>query len=341
MARRASVTVEQIREAIEDIAARGDRPETRAVREELGGMGDYSRIQAVLDEWREDQDTQRVLSIPEMPDVVRRAVDLIWPQAYRAADGLLETKRAAFENERLTYESAAREMAQEIAALEAARDAAEAEAERVREEVSALQQELESVGRERAADQATMTELRREVMELRGAQGLLENKMQEERDAWMEQRNELEKARIGLEIQAEQMVAALERSGEELRQARTEIETQAKTLTHVHETSDEINAALAAAEARVQVLSEQNAVLQDNQQARDTALSEWTQRAATAEAELKVLRETAAAREAEAIAAEGESLQLLPETEAPAARKRAARKRPRPERRKDGAEPDV
>ncbi|MDH3603232.1 MAG: DNA-binding protein [Candidatus Tectomicrobia bacterium] len=48
---------------------------------------------AVLDRWKSERTEQRSIAVPDVPDTLTRALQAVWPTAYRAADDLLEARR--------------------------------------------------------------------------------------------------------------------------------------------------------------------------------------------------------------------------------------------------------
>lgn len=164
------VSEDEILEAIERIAGREVEPQTRLIRAELGNTGDYSRIQAVLERYRAECTEQRSIAVPDVPEIVTRALQAVWPTAYKAADDLLEARRNAFEAERILYEQGRAEMMEEISRLENTRNTLEAAAEAQEAELQGLRQELEQSRRDLAASTARAQTLEQQIDTIRTEQ---------------------------------------------------------------------------------------------------------------------------------------------------------------------------
>ena len=288
---RRGVPDEEIHLAIEQIADRGEEPQTRQIRIELGNRGDYSRIQAVLDKWRAERGEQRPIVVPDIPDAVSRALQVIWSTAYKAADDLLETKRTALETERSQFEGRHAEMMQEIAQLEAQRNTAEALAEDRERESHALREELEHVRRDLAADRATLAELRRSFTQLGEEKQRVEGMLREQNALWLEQRSSLETAKAALETKAEQL-------GQDLEVVKHQADEQGSTITELRANLETERDVRVAAESQCSVMTQQFEALRGDYHQAAEGIRQWMERATTAEAELKARSKAAAPKRA-------------------------------------------
>lgn len=137
-----ALTVEQIHETADELAAKGERPTLAAVRTALGG-GSFTTISEALKTWRKAQSEEHELAEVQVPDTISERTQALQAAIWQAA--VAEAER------RLNAERDALQVAQETAAAEVseAREAVqtlEAEAEQAKAEIERLQNMALEIG---------------------------------------------------------------------------------------------------------------------------------------------------------------------------------------------------
>jgi len=121
----------------------------------------------VLAEWRKEQAKAVLPTVPAIPEGVSHLVRHLWAEAWKAADGVHEPERHAFQRERAEHERLRAEMGQEIARLDAELSRVETERESGRAALAKAGEKLERERVERAKAEATVRTLQAEPTELR------------------------------------------------------------------------------------------------------------------------------------------------------------------------------
>ena len=155
------VTAEQVIGAAEAIAAQGDRPSVRAVRERLG-TGSFNTIQRYLSEWRETrpQITQAAYEIPaqlanDFGKELRRGAEAATAELRaELSEAHAETKERAKDGESLELQVS--ELTETVDALTHERDTAAAEAAARLDQINGLADQLKQA---QAAAEAARTEV--------------------------------------------------------------------------------------------------------------------------------------------------------------------------------------
>jgi chromosome segregation ATPase len=153
----AGVTAEQVIAAAEAIAAQGDRPSVRAIRDRLE-TGSFNTIQRYLSEWRETRPliTQAAYELPaqlanDFGKELRRGAEAATAELRaELSEAHAETKERAKEGEAL--ESQLSELTEVVDALTHERDTAAAEAAARADEIRRLSEQLSD--EKRAAESA-------------------------------------------------------------------------------------------------------------------------------------------------------------------------------------------
>ena len=185
--RESGIKPEKIREVIQELEARREKPTFTAIRERLGG-GSYSTIAAVLTDWRREQAEAVRPVVPEMPEAITHLLRHLWAEAWKAADAVHEPERQARERDEIEHEKLRAEMGQEIARLEAELSQVESERESARAASTKAEEELEQERVERAKAENTVGILQTEVTELRAES----RKALETVTAWVERASRAE-----------------------------------------------------------------------------------------------------------------------------------------------------
>ena len=155
------VTAEQVIGAAEAIAAQGDRPSVRAVRERLG-TGSFNTIQRYLSEWRETrpQITQAAYEIPaqlanDFGKELRRGAEAATAELRaELSEAHAETKERAKDGESLELQVS--ELTETVQVLTHERDTAAAEAAARLDQINGLADQLKQA---QAAAEAARTEV--------------------------------------------------------------------------------------------------------------------------------------------------------------------------------------
>lgn len=163
---RPGIEPDKIREIIRELDAEGKAMSVTSIQQRLGS-GSYSTLSAVLAEWRKEQAKAVLPTVPAMPEGVSHLVEHLWAEAWKAADGVHEPERQAFQRERAEHEQLRAEKDQEIARLEAELSRVEAERESARAALAKAGEELERERVERAKAESTAGTLQAELTELR------------------------------------------------------------------------------------------------------------------------------------------------------------------------------
>jgi len=155
------VTAEQVIGAAEAIAAQGDRPSVRAVRERLG-TGSFNTIQRYLSEWRETrpQITQAAYEIPaqlanDFGKELRRGAEAATAELRaELSEAHAETKERAKDGESLELQVS--ELTETVQVLTHERDTAAADASARADQITGLTEQLKQA---RDAAEAARTEV--------------------------------------------------------------------------------------------------------------------------------------------------------------------------------------
>lgn len=241
MARKATVTADQVNAAADALKAEGIKPTSRAIRESLGNSACMGTINRLLQRWKGAQE-RPVVSAPELPPELYRALlDFVAAEATAARTVLeaelssqqhevsdlagenegqldtidtltaeLETVREQYARERQVSEQARTDLAKAQMRLEGLPRLEEA-AELARMELAKAQFRLESIPRLEEAAEVARTELFKAQLRLEGMTRLesdlstMRNELEQERHELGETRAELEEER-DLRIKAQQFI---------------------------------------------------------------------------------------------------------------------------------------
>ena len=120
---RPGITREQVFETADAIAREGVTPTVMAVRKRLGG-GSPNNITKWLSEWKAQNETTRIETLPPFPEPVEAAMRQVWGTAWKGAQEQLESEREALSTARKEIERERSEMLSEITRLDGEVEAA-------------------------------------------------------------------------------------------------------------------------------------------------------------------------------------------------------------------------
>ena len=241
---RQGVTAEQIKAAADAIAAEGQSPTIRAVRERLG-TGSPNTIQRHLSQWRESR-----------PQVAQAAYEL--PAELANSFGR-ELRRGA---EAATAELRAELGQAHVEATDLAEtgEGLETQIEELAEQVEVLTHERDTAAAEAAA---RADEIKRLVDQVR-----------REQDAAEAARTEVATARVKIETQADQLAEIKSQWGEQVASLKAEIGRYHERLEVVRDTAQQAQQAAAVAESRTQAQADKADDLKSQVSDLKTELSE-------------------------------------------------------------------
>ncbi len=239
----AGVTAEQVIAAAEAIAAQGDRPGVRAIRDRLE-TGSFNTIQRYLSEWRETR-----------PQITQAAYEL---PAHLANDFGKELRRGA--------EEATAELRSELSEAHAETKERAKEGEALEVQVAELKETGETLAHERdiaAADAAARAEQ---------VTGLAEQ-LKQAQDAAEAARTEVATARVKIETQADQITDIKQQAEKQADELKQRINAGAEKLDTARAGQQEAERTAAVAASEVKAESRRA----DQAEQRETATSERLQ----------------------------------------------------------------
>ena len=241
---RQGVTAEQIKAAADAIAAEGQSPTIRAVRERLG-TGSPNTIQRHLSQWRESR-----------PQVTQAAYEL--PAELANSFGR-ELRRGA--------EAATAELRAELAQAHVeATDLAET-GEGLETQIEELAEQVETLTHERDTATAEAAARADEIKRLA-------DQVRREQDAAETARTEVATARVKIETQADQLAEIKSQWGEQVASLKAEIGSYHERLEVVRDTAQQAQQAAAVAESRTQAQADKADDLKSQVSDLKTELSE-------------------------------------------------------------------
>jgi len=118
MARKTELTQELIDQTADELHSKGVKPSPNSLREILG-KGSYSTIKQMLDQWKEKQEEEQAIFIPETPEFAYQLVDKLHKELYLQNKKSLESERQQLDAAYQEIEVDKKEMMAEINQLEA------------------------------------------------------------------------------------------------------------------------------------------------------------------------------------------------------------------------------
>ena len=218
----AGVTAEQVQAAAEAIAAEGQRPNVRSIRDRLG-TGSFNTIQRYLSGWRESR-----------PQVTQAAYEL--PAELVNAFGA-ELRRGA--------EAATAEIRAELAeAHQEVKERAE-NGEELEQQIEELEQQVEALTHERDTAAAEAAARADEIQRLA-------EQVRREQDAAEAARTEVATARVKIETQADQLTDLKQQRADQVASLKNDIADYFQKLDIARDDAQKGQQAAAVAEARAQ-----------------------------------------------------------------------------------------
>lgn len=240
-----ALTTEQIHNAADAIAERGEKPTQVAVRRELGG-GSFSTIGEAMASWWDSQKEEHALAEVEVPESVKDRADqmqaAVWSAAVEESERRLQSERDALHEAQQAADAKVREHQEAVAVLEADLEARETTIGELREAVADRNDLAESLresenARIRAEQRAedldkTLTEHRAEARqeaersreEIERLRGLLAEESQKRETA--ERNVAVSESQAASERdKAEDLKGQIKELKEELKQAQADVRT--------------------------------------------------------------------------------------------------------------------
>ena len=118
MARKTELTQELVNNTADELHLKGIKPSPTTLREIIG-KGSFSTIKPLLDCWKDKQQAEQAIFIPEAPQFAYDLVDKLNKTLYLEHKKLLDGERQQLEAVKQTLEDEKNEMLQEIQWLEA------------------------------------------------------------------------------------------------------------------------------------------------------------------------------------------------------------------------------
>lgn len=227
MGRESTITADQVFAICDTIKAEGGKPTSRSIRERLGNTGSMGTINKLLQRWKTEHTRQTPSTLTLPPALQNVILDFM--------DHELTAARAALETELAEQQQEAADLASEN--------------ERQADTIESLNDELATVGQERASAEGKAQQL---AVDLQAAHVEAGN----ERAAAEHARTELAKALLRLE--------AMPRLEADLETVRAELATERKARTEAERTAavlqaqkDDLHARVDAAEGEIQRLRDE------------------------------------------------------------------------------------
>jgi len=195
MARKTELTQELIDQTADELHSKGVKPSPNSLREILG-KGSYSTIKQMLDQWKEKQEEEQAIFIPETPEFAYQLVDKLHKALYLQNKKSLESERQQLEASYQEIEADKKEMMAEINQLEAKSLAQEIEIGKKEQVIQDQQEAFKKIQTEQLEKTELINQQKIELATLteRDAQHALQLKEAEQRNTsliqqleqWME-----------------------------------------------------------------------------------------------------------------------------------------------------------
>ena len=117
MARKTELTQALVNDTADELHSKGIKPSPNSMREVLG-KGSFSTIKGMLDQWKEKQQEEQAIFIPETPEFAYHLVDKLHKELYLQNKKSLESERQQLEAAYQEIEADKKEMMAEINQLE-------------------------------------------------------------------------------------------------------------------------------------------------------------------------------------------------------------------------------
>ncbi len=161
-------TKKKIFAAANALKSRGENITNETVRDEMGG-GSLSHVSAVMREWRNEQEQTKSVML-EMPDSVRRSMEYLSTELWKAADQEARKRIEAIQvdcNNRISLADNERDEALgEVAALEDENGKKDSEIEKLNNDIQSIQAENKALS---DSLQAALLQLERSKVETEAA----------------------------------------------------------------------------------------------------------------------------------------------------------------------------
>ena len=165
MARRPSITAEEIIAAADKLHADGRAVSVRAVYEELGRKGDYRLYSETMSAWRDSQGERDELAELEIPEEIAKRGSEFIASMWKAATGVATTGREALQGEIVKLKEDSRRALAEAAEMT---EIIERERDETREALEAREGDLRDAAMDRARIETENVRLTERIESRRG-----------------------------------------------------------------------------------------------------------------------------------------------------------------------------
>ncbi len=259
-----TLTVEQIHQTADAIAAKGERPTLARVRSALG-RGSFTTIGEAMQSWREQQaqQAQQEVAKVEMPGDVRERLESAGASLWAAATAEADRRLAA---EREVLAEARKQAADEIAESKEVLNILESEAAGMEDQIATLRESLTAAeqGRGEAINRATKAE--QDVQHQRAAIERLEGEQKELRDRITdetERRVRAEQTTEGLRSDLARMQAQAEQAKQEEADLREQLVAANERAVRAEQRADSLSAQIEQMQAATDRAEQQHRAAMD------------------------------------------------------------------------------
>lgn len=266
-----AITVEQIHEAADKLSAEGIRPTQTTVREALGG-GSFTTIGVALKTWREEQQQHEELKRTEMPDNIKDEGIVLIAKIWQTADQLANDKLVS-EREAIAITNG--DLRAEVIDKEKVIETLEAEGVQRLESLGLANEKADkaiNIAEEKSEECVQLNSL---LIETRHKLDMEQERTATAQAASLEINNKLDSTREQLEnvnqqlSQARESIATYKAISDGLKDSNSRLETSIAECKQQHEVTrsqltdrtseyDELSRQLAAAQGKLEAVSEQN-----------------------------------------------------------------------------------